>query len=114
VLAFGEGMQADVDPGVLRSLCELYGFARQDLMGAAVDHNRRKAGRISVKHVDPRIVPGHGRAAIHASRNASSAALVTSAAVSALLSNVSFFSSMSHQGETDSMSGFESRSLIDA
>jgi hypothetical protein len=59
VLAFGEGMQADVDAGVFRSLCELDGFPRQHLMGAVVDHNRRKADQISVKHVDPRIIPGH-------------------------------------------------------
>jgi len=63
VLAFRERTQADVDVGVLRSLCELDGFARQDLMGAVVDHNRRKAGQISVEHVASRIIPGHARAA---------------------------------------------------
>ena len=63
VLAFGEGMQADVDAGVFRSLWELDGFPRQHLMGAVVDHNRRKADQISVKHVDPGIIPGHARAA---------------------------------------------------
>src|SRR6266849_4467133 len=63
VLAFGQRMEADVDAGVFRSLCELDGFARQDLMSAVVDHDWRKAGQISVKHVDPGIVPGHVRVA---------------------------------------------------
>jgi hypothetical protein len=63
MLAFGKRMQADVDAGVVRSLCELYGFAGQDLMGAVVDHDRRKASEISVKHIDPRVIAGHVRIA---------------------------------------------------
>src|SRR5262249_32415623 len=63
VLAFREGMQAEIDAGIFRALRELDGFADQRLIGAVVDLERWKAGQISVEHIDPGIVPGHTCAA---------------------------------------------------
>src|SRR2546425_6085104 len=59
VLAFREGMQADIDASIFRALRELDGFADQRLIVAVVDLERWKAGQISVEHIDPGIVPGH-------------------------------------------------------
>ena len=63
MLTFRQGMQADVEAEAFRARPELDGLAGEQLVGALIDHHRRKAGQISVERIDPRIIHGHACAA---------------------------------------------------
>src|SRR5260370_19194517 len=59
VLAFRDGMQADLDAGVSRSLRERDALTDQQFSLAVVDHGRPEPGQIRLQHVDPGIAPPH-------------------------------------------------------